>query len=102
MVCWLGGLPDGGLACYLIVWMVALTDAGLANLRFPDRRGSVAGLACSKSMDGWEAEGGGPPALQVHVSWSLGNCIQLPVRKLDTGREGAKILDQFFYFMKWR
>ena len=49
----MGGLPA------LVVWMVALTDAGLANLRFPDRRGSVAGLACSRSMDGWEAEGGG-------------------------------------------
>ena len=49
----MGGLPA------LVVWMVALTDAGLANLRFPDRRGSVAGLACSMSMDGWEAEGGG-------------------------------------------
>ena len=46
----MGGLPA------LVVWMVALTDAGLANLRFPDRRGSVAGLACSRSMDGWEAE----------------------------------------------
>ena len=78
--------------------MLALPTSG-----FRTEGGSVAGLACSKSMDGWEAEGwGGPPALQVHVSWSLGNCIQLPVRKLDTGREGAKILDQFFYFMKWR
>ena len=46
----MGGLPA------LVVWMVALTDAGLANLRFPDRRGSVAGLACSRSMDGWEAD----------------------------------------------
>ena len=73
--------------------MLALPTSG-----FRTEGGSVAGLACSKSMDGWEAEGwGGPPALQVHVSWSLGNCIQLPVRKLDTGREGAKILDQFLF-----
>ena len=90
------------LPAALVVWMAVLPDAGPANFLLLSGEGSVAGLACSKSMDGWEAEGGGPPALQVHVSWSLGNCIQLPVRKLDTGREGAKILDQFFYFMKWR
>ena len=36
----------------------------------------------------------GPQALQVHVSWSLGNCMQ---HKLDTGREGAKILEQFLF-----
>ena len=59
------------LPAALVVWMPVLTDAGPAR---------------------------GPPALQVHVSWSLGNCIQFAVRKLDTGREGAKILDQFFLF----
>ena len=37
----MGGLPA------LVVWMVALTDAGLANLRFPDRRGGQSpGLPC--------------------------------------------------------
>ena len=67
---WIGCRMDR-LPAALVVWMPVLTDAGPAR---------------------------GPPALQVHVSWSLGNCIQLPVRKLDTGREGAKILDQFFLF----
>ena len=81
----------------MIVWMVALTDARLANLRFPDRRGGQSpGLPALRVWMAGKLRGGGPPALQVHVSWSLGNCIQFAVRKLDTGREGAKILDQFF------
>ena len=43
----MGGLPA------LVVWMAALTDAGLANLRLPDRRG-FRRRACHQ--DGREAE----------------------------------------------
>ena len=45
---WIGCRMDR-LPAALVVWMPVLPDASPANL-------SVAGLACSMSMDGWEAE----------------------------------------------
>ena len=55
---WIGCRMDS-LPAALVVWMAVLPDAGPAYFLLLSGEGSVAGLACSKSMDGWEAEGGG-------------------------------------------
>ena len=52
---WIGCRMDR-LPAALVVWMPVLPDAGPANFLLLSGEGSVAGLACSMSMDGWEAE----------------------------------------------
>ena len=52
---WIGCRMDR-LPAALVVWMPVLPDAGPAYFLLLSGGGSVAGLACSRSMDGWEAE----------------------------------------------
>ena len=52
---WIGCRMDR-LPAALVVWMPVLPDAGPAYFLLLSGEGSVAGLACSMSMDGWEAE----------------------------------------------
>ena len=94
-----GGVAGWG-ACLLLDSMDGCLD-GCWPCQPPvsgQKGGQSPGLPALRVWMAGKLRGGGPPALQVHVSWSLGNCIQLPVRKLDTGREGAMILEQFFLF----
>ena len=93
-----GGVAGWG-ACLLLDSMDGCLD-GCWPCQPPvsgQKGGQSPGLPALRVWMAGKLRGGGPPALQVHVSWSLGNCIQLPVRKLDTGREGAKILDYFLF-----
>ena len=98
---WVIGVLAGGVAgwgaCLLLDSMDGCLD-GCWPCQPPvsgQKGGQSPGLPALRVWMAGKLRGGGPPALQVHVSWSLGNCIQLPVRKLDTGREGAMILDQW-------